>query len=139
MVRLGAVAVAIVSAALLLTSPALGASACASAVLRDWSADGRVGPKYSLPCYEEAIDALPSDLRDYTDAEDVITRALTSALRTSGSAQSVDESPVGRADGRSSLTLAALAAIAFVMLCAGSLAYAARRRRALGGSDDRVG
>ena len=139
MVRLIAVAVAIVSAALLLTSPALGASACASAVLRDWSADGRVAPKYSLPCYEEAIDALPNDLRDYTDAEDVITRALTSALRTSGPAQSVDESPVGQADGRSSLALVGLAAIALGMLCAGSLAYVARRRRALGRSDDRVG
>ena len=40
---------------------------------------------YALPCYEEAIDALPTDIRDYTNAEDVITRALSSAVRPSGS------------------------------------------------------
>ena len=41
--------------------------------------------KYALPCYEEAIDALPTDIRDYTNAEDVITRALSSAVRSDGS------------------------------------------------------
>ena len=38
-------------------------------------------PPLSANCYEEAIDAIPDDLRDYADAEDVITRALQAALR----------------------------------------------------------
>jgi hypothetical protein len=81
-VRLGLAAVVLAVATLLLSSVAHGASACASAVLRDWSEDGRVAPKYSLPCYEDAIEALPADIRDYTNAEDEITRALSSAVRT---------------------------------------------------------
>jgi hypothetical protein len=130
LVRVGAVT-AIVITALLLSTPALGASACASAVLRDWSDDGRVAPKYSLPCYEEAIDALPSDLRDYTNAEDVISRALTSAVRTSGPAQ-----PAGDQSARSApLPLVGLIAGVLATLFAGSVGYVVRRRRVVGGSD----
>ena len=52
------------------TYPALpAATACAHQILRDWSADGRVTKNYALPCYEEAIDALPTDIRDYTNAK----------------------------------------------------------------------
>ena len=133
MVRVGAVT-AIVITSLLPSTPALGASACASAVLRDWSDDGRVAPKYSLPCYEEAIDALPSDIRDYTNAEDVISRALTSAVRTSGPAQPVGDQGVGSAP----LPLVGLVAVALTTLCAGSVGYVVRRRRVVGGSDQRL-
>ena len=125
MVRIGAVAFAILFSTLLSSVPALGASACATAVLRDWSEDGRVAPKYSLPCYEEAIDALPTDLRDYTNAEDAITRALSSAVRTTNAAAPADDR-----DARSApLAVLALVALALGLLSAGSMGYVARRRR----------
>jgi hypothetical protein len=126
LVRVGVATVAILLSTLLLSAPALGASACATAVLRDWSEDGRVAPKYSLPCYEEAIDALPTDIRDYTNAEDAITRALSSAVRTSGPAP-----PVADASARGvPLPLIALVSLAVGVLGAGAFGYIARRRRA---------
>jgi hypothetical protein len=50
-------------------------------VRNDWFDNGRIDRLYPLNCYEEAIDAIPDDIRDYSDAEDVITRALQAALR----------------------------------------------------------
>lgn len=54
---------------------------CSERVLADWSDNGRIDRVYALPCYEEAMAALPTDIRDYTNAFDVIDRALTSAVR----------------------------------------------------------
>ncbi|HSG14441.1 MAG TPA: hypothetical protein VLA22_11285 [Gaiellaceae bacterium] len=73
-------------AALSLASPAsaawdASATKCGKQVLADWFDNGRIDRIYPLNCYEEAIDAIPDDLRDYADAEEVITRALQSALR----------------------------------------------------------
>ena len=48
-----------------------GRAACSERVLADWFDNGRIDRVYALQCYEEAIDALPTDIRDYTDAEDV--------------------------------------------------------------------
>jgi hypothetical protein len=70
-----------VLAALALASPAAAATPCGKKVLGDWFDNGRIDRIYPLNCYEEAIDAIPDDLRDYADAEEVITRALQSALR----------------------------------------------------------
>lgn len=68
---------------LVLAAPASAASKteCGEKVLADWFDNGRIDRIYPLNCYEEAIDAIPDDLRDYADAEEVITRALQSALR----------------------------------------------------------
>ena len=60
---------------------ASGGTPCGKKVLADWFDNGRIDRIYPLNCYEEAIDAIPDDLRDYADAEDVITRALQFALR----------------------------------------------------------
>ena len=81
-----------------LTSSSPAATACATQILRDWSADGRVTKTYALPCYEEAIDALPTDIRDYTNAEDVITRALSSAVRSDDSTGAASK-PVETSEG----------------------------------------
>jgi len=67
-------------AALSAASPANAATPCGKRVLADWFDNGRIDRLYPLNCYEEAIDAIPDDLRDYADAEDVITRALQAAL-----------------------------------------------------------
>ena len=68
-------------AALSSGAPAGAATACGKKVLADWFDNGRIDRLYPLNCYEEAIDAIPDDLRDYADAEEVITRALQAALR----------------------------------------------------------
>ena len=67
-------------AALSTASPAGAATECGKKVLADWFDNGRIDRLYPLNCYEEAIDAIPDDLRDYADAEEVITRALQAAL-----------------------------------------------------------
>ena len=74
------VALAAVSA-LTVASPAGAATPCGKKVLADWYDNGRIDRLYPLNCYEEAIDAIPADLRPYADAEEVITRALQAALR----------------------------------------------------------
>lgn len=67
--------------ALSLTGTAAAATPCGKKVLADWFDNGRIDRLYPPHCYEEAIDAIPADLRDYADAEEVITRALQSSLR----------------------------------------------------------
>jgi len=69
--------------ALAASAPANAAAktACGDKVLADWFDNGRIDRLYPLHCYEDAIDAIPDDLRDYADAEEVISRALQSALR----------------------------------------------------------
>jgi len=66
--------------ALSLTGTASAATPCGKKVLADWFDNGRIDRLYKINCYEEAIDAIPADLRDYADAEEVITRALQGAL-----------------------------------------------------------
>ena len=80
-------------AALTTTSPAHAATPCGKKVLADWFDNGRIDRLYPLNCYEEAIDAIPDDLRDYADAEDVITRALQAALRGELAPGGVDPTP----------------------------------------------
>ena len=66
--------------ALSFTGTAAAATPCGKKVLADWFDNGRIDRLYKINCYEEAIDAIPADLRDYADAEEIITRALQSAL-----------------------------------------------------------
>ena len=80
-------------AALSTASPAAAATECGKKVLADWFDNGRIDRLYPLNCYEEAIDAIPDDLRDYADAEDVITRALQAALRGDLAPGGVDPTP----------------------------------------------
>ncbi|MGH3136835.1 MAG: hypothetical protein ACRDPV_10135 [Gaiellaceae bacterium] len=67
--------------ALSVTGTAAAATPCGEKVLADWFDNGRIDRLYPPHCYEDAIDAIPDDLRDYADAEEVITRALQSSLR----------------------------------------------------------
>ncbi|HET8968616.1 MAG TPA: hypothetical protein VFN06_04245, partial [Gaiellaceae bacterium] len=83
-----------VFAALSTASPAGAATECGKKVLADWFDNGRIDRLYPLNCYEEAIDAIPDDLRDYADAEDVITRALQAALRGELAPGGVDPTPI---------------------------------------------
>ena len=80
-------------AALAAPGQASAATDCGKKVLADWFDNGRIDRLYPLNCYEEAIDAIPDDLRDYADAEDVITRALQAALRGELAPGGPDPSP----------------------------------------------
>ncbi len=67
-------------AALSFATSAHAATKCGEKVLADWYDNGRIDRLYPLNCYEDAIDAIPSDIGPYVDAEEVITRALQGAL-----------------------------------------------------------
>jgi hypothetical protein len=54
--------------------------ACGDAVFRDWS-DGQIAGRYALPCYGEALDGLPEDVRAYSTAEEDISQALRARIR----------------------------------------------------------
>jgi uncharacterized membrane protein YgcG len=77
---------------------ASAATPCGKKVLGDWFDNGRIDRLYPLHCYEEAIDAIPDDIRDYADAEEVISRALQSALRGDLDEGGCDPSPDGSAN-----------------------------------------
>ena len=96
----------------------------------------------TFPCYGDAIDAIPDDLRDYTDAADVIARAFqqrdgprSSRSRTPQGRQTepppANVVPVVSASSPSSVPvpLLVLAACALAVLAAGGLGYVARRRQ----------
>jgi hypothetical protein len=53
---------------------------CWNALIRDWY-DGRIDKTYEVHCYQDALKHLPQDVRTYSDAYDVISRALADATR----------------------------------------------------------
>jgi cobalamin biosynthesis Mg chelatase CobN len=69
------------AAVLAVASPAGAAQSCGRAVIDDWYDNGRVDGTYALHCYDDAIDILPRDVRDYSSAKDDIQRALQNRKR----------------------------------------------------------
>jgi len=139
--RLAAAALAaLLTTALVAASGARAATPCAQAVLADWQDNSRIDRVYDLPCYGDAIDAIPDDLRDYTDAADVIARAFQRVtgrgleVRTLQGRQTEIPPPATappvNASSPSSLPvpLLVLAAMSLVLFAAGGLGYVARRR-----------
>ena len=66
---------------LAVASPAAAAASCGRAVIDDWYDNGRVDGTYALHCYDDAIEILPRDVRDYSSAKDDIQRALQTRKR----------------------------------------------------------
>ena len=81
LLRTTAFALVAMAGLLLVASPAAAAKSCGKQVINDWYGDGRVDKIYPLHCYEDAIDALPVDVRDYSSAKEDIERALQFAVR----------------------------------------------------------
>lgn len=151
--------------ALAVASPAGAATPCGKKVLGDWFDNGRIDRLYPLNCYEEAIDAIPPDLRDYADAEDVITRALQAALHGNlapggsdptpgdgsgsggtgtgsgngegGDGTTAQGAPAVDTSGPSSvpIPLLVLGGMSIALLAAGGLGYLSRRRHAAESDD----
>ncbi|MBA3380990.1 MAG: hypothetical protein H0T97_03865 [Actinobacteria bacterium] len=133
------------------------ATPCGDAVLADWFDNGRVDRLYQAHCYEEAIDAIPKDLEDYTNAQEIIGRALQFSLRdklapggkdpTPGDGGVINHPPDDPGDpggpgsdaapevdttGISSIPipLLVLGGMSIALLGAGGLGYLSRRRAA---------
>jgi hypothetical protein len=70
----------LLGAGLLGAGSAAAAESCGKKVIDDWYADGRVDGTYPPHCYDDAIEILPRDVRDYSSAKDDITRALQNRL-----------------------------------------------------------
>jgi hypothetical protein len=130
--------VATLLTALVASSGASAAPPCAKAVLADWLDDSRIDRVYALPCYEAAIDAIPNDLRDYTDAADVIARAfqdrsgrrLERRLEGPVPATPGTVPPVDAASSSSvPVPIVVLGGMSAVLLAAGGAGYLSRRRR----------
>lgn len=62
-------------------APATAAQSCGRQVIDDWYDDGRVDGTYALHCYDDAIEILPRDVRDYSSAKEDIQRALQNRMR----------------------------------------------------------
>ena len=87
-------------AMLLAAAPATAAPSCARQVIDDWYDDGRVDRTYPLHCYDDAIEALPPDVRDYSSAKEDIQRALQARMRGEASPPATtDPSPGGSGGG----------------------------------------
>ena len=117
-------------------TPAGAVTPCGEQVVEDWRDNRRIDRLYDLHCYEEGIDAIPLELRDYTDAEDVIRQAYLSR----GGARRPPEPPRSEQDDQppppevvptintSGTTdvpfqVLVLGALALVLLSAGALGY----------------
>ena len=59
---------------------ATSAVPCWKRLLNDWY-DGTINNKYPIPCYQQAINHLPADLRIYGSARDDILAAKAAALQ----------------------------------------------------------
>ena len=134
--------VATLLAALAASSVASGAPPCAQAILADWLDDGRIDRVYPLPCYETAMDAIPQDLEDYTDAADVIARAFQQVAghrlgeRTPqgsvppGTTPPAVTPPVDTSSSTAlPIPILVLGAMSAALLAAGGASYLSRRRR----------
>jgi cobalamin biosynthesis Mg chelatase CobN len=81
--------------------PAAAAKSCGRAVIDDWYEDGRVDGTYALHCYDDAIENLPRDVRDYSSAKEDIQRALQ-ARKRGDDAPPAQTDPTPGDDGSSS-------------------------------------
>lgn len=128
-------------AALVTAGSGGAATPCSEAILADWLDNSRIDRIYDLPCYEAAIDSIPTDLLDYTDAADVISRAFHDASgRRLENRQlegpSTTEQPPGvvpvvdsSASTSVPIPLLVLGGMSVILLAAGGLGYTSRRRR----------
>lgn len=80
--------------------PGAAAASCGSLVINDWYDDGRVDGTYALHCYDDAIEILPRDVRDYSSAKEDIERALQAKRRGEPAPPATtDPSPDGEGSG----------------------------------------
>ncbi len=143
--------------AALASAPAMAKQkSCAEQIVDDWYDNQRVDKQYPIHCYREAIDGLPIDIKDYSDAQDAILRALAyrqanendpggkgikpiAYRNTADQVIALGNGPNGNAVPPSASTagpssvpipLIVLAGLAGLLLIAGGAGYVARRVQA---------
>src|SRR5439155_13288389 len=77
--RLVPVLVAACASLAVFAAPAPAATPCWKLLLNDWY-DGAINNTYPIPCYQQAIDHLPTDVDVYSSAREDIQRALQQAI-----------------------------------------------------------
>jgi hypothetical protein len=134
-------------------APASAKTPCWKVVISDWYVDGRVNGTYPIPCYQQAIQNLPDDVRSYADAASEIRRAMLDRLRHKDNpppgkkaapivfskgggeppkglvSRLIDKIGPSNADSVP-LPLLVLAGIAFLLLAAAAASFVARRIQA---------
>lgn len=139
-VRIAALAAALLGALVASTGASAASPPCAAAILAEWLDTNEVENVYPLECYQAAIDAIPQDLEDYTNAADVIARAFQRAAgrRLDRRPQGPVEPPLEPAaapnvDTASStgipIPLLVLGGMSLALLVSGGVGYVSRRRR----------
>src|SRR5437868_12525165 len=141
-----------VAASSLVGAPTAAAANCGTAVLKDW-ADGKLDRAYPVRCYQDALDAMPEDMRSYTTAPDDIKRALLARLRATRThhgelrGRSRQAAAAPRTTAREALSAAGvttratgiplplivIASVGLVLLLTGSAGLLTRRLRAARG------
>jgi hypothetical protein len=61
--------------------PSAAAQPCWRDVIDEWTKKQRVSTTYPIECYNKALENLPNDIEDYTDAADQIAQARQDALQ----------------------------------------------------------
>jgi hypothetical protein len=140
-------------------------STCSKALIHDWYVDGRVDRTYPVHCYREALKQIPEDQIIYGTLREDLNRALQATIRQHGGHVDGDTLVVplaGPSDGDSGsgtgasgggvfhwlakklgpstadsipIPLLVLGGLAFTLMAAAGVSYAARRvqaRRAAG-------
>lgn len=132
---------AVLIAAFVAPGTASAATLCGKAILDDWLDNDRIDRIYELSCYEAAIDAIPEDIRIYTNAEEVISRAFQNVSgkrldRQLEGPSTVETPPSGyvppvdsSASAAFPLPLLVLGGMSAALLAAGGVGYVSRRRR----------
>jgi hypothetical protein len=145
----------VISAFVGISAPAASAARpCWKDLVDDYWADNRVDKVYPISCYRDAMEALPSDVQQYSDAQDDLRRALLAAIRdardsggTKPTSRSSDAPPPPAIDDESSkggffrevidelgpknassipVPLLVLATIALLLVGAAGVSYGAR-------------
>jgi hypothetical protein len=78
------------------------ASACSSALIRDWYVDGRIDHTYPVHCYREALKDIPEDQLVYGTLRDDLTRALQDTYRDHPNATAMTPVPPDSGGGSGS-------------------------------------
>ena len=132
-----------VIAILAFASPAVAATPCGARVAEDWRDNSRIDGIYPLHCYEEGIEAIPAEIRDYSNAEEIIRNAYLSAGGRSSIGGPPGQTPSGppnpplaapavdtSASSQVPLPVIVLGAMSILLVASGAFGYLSRRRSA---------
>jgi hypothetical protein len=88
-----------------IAAPAASAARpCWKDLVDDYWADNRVDKVYPISCYRDAMEALPRDVKEYSDAQDDLRRALLIAIRNERDKGDSSGGSSTEGDGRTSAT-----------------------------------